>query len=56
MNKAEKAYRELLSMDRLSSMDSPMHRLHPLSKLAATAAYILITASFHKYDVFFVIQ
>lgn len=52
MNKAEKAYRELLSMDRLSSMDSPMHRLHPLSKLAATAAYILITVSFHKYDVF----
>lgn len=52
MNTAEKAYRELLSMDELSSMDSPLHRFPPLGKLLLTLSYLLIVVSFPKYDVF----
>ena len=50
MNKIEKAMFELGRMDALASGDSPVHRLHPLAKLPVTAAYILVTVSFHKYD------
>lgn len=37
-------------MDELASMDSPYHRLSPLSKFLITAVYIFITASFNRYD------
>ena len=50
MNKATHAWSELQAMDALSALDSPVHRLHPLAKLLCTIAYILITVSFHKYD------
>jgi len=50
MNKIENALYELGRMDALASGDSPVHRLHPLAKLPVTAAFILVTVSFHKYD------
>ena len=37
-------------MDALAAKDSPVHRLHPLSKLLATIAYIVTIVSFPKYD------
>ncbi len=37
-------------MDELTEMDSPVHRLSALSKLLVTLLFILITVSFHKYD------
>ena len=50
MNKMEKALHELNEMDDLAAMDSPIHHLSPLAKLLTTIAYIIITVSFHKYD------
>lgn len=50
MNKAESAALELREMDDLAAMDSPMHRLSPLSKLLMTLFYIFTVVSFHKYD------
>ena len=51
MNKAQQASIELRDMDELAAQDSPMHRLSPLSKLFVTALYIVVTVSFHKYDI-----
>lgn len=50
MNKMEKALFELGEMDALAAGNSRVHRLHPLSKLLVTVAYIALTVSFHKYD------
>ncbi len=50
MNKMQKALRELSEMDALAARTSPIHALHPAAKLIATIAYILVTLSFHKYD------
>ena len=50
MNKMEKALHELSEMDALAAQDSPIHRLSPLAKLIATVAYIVVTVSFHKYQ------
>lgn len=50
MNKLQKALQEMSEMDRLTDMDSPVHRLSPLAKLLATIAYIAVTVSFGKYD------
>ena len=50
MNKMQKALRELAEMDELAARTSPIHALHPAAKLISTVAYILITLSFHKYD------
>ena len=50
MNKMQKAIRELAEMDELAARSSPIHALHPLAKLIATIAYILVTLSFDKYD------
>lgn len=44
------AMRELHQMDELSSMDSFIHRCHPLAKLLVTIAYIFTVASFSRYD------
>jgi ABC-type cobalt transport system, permease component CbiQ and related transporters len=49
LNKAENAARELHAMDDLAAQESPLHALHPLSKLIMTVAYIFITVSFDKY-------
>ena len=37
-------------MDDLALLSSPVHRLHPLSKLLTTVVYIMTVVSFHKYD------
>ena len=50
LNNAERAVLDLRAMDELASIDSPMHRLSPLSKFIVTAVYIFITASFNRYD------
>lgn len=50
MNKMEKALHELAEMDDLAAQGSPIHRLHPAAKLLSTIAYIILTVSFHKYD------
>lgn len=50
MNKAENAAAELLAMDELAKLDSPLHRAHPLGKVAMTLVYILTVVSFPKYD------
>ena len=49
MGKLDDALGELREMDDLAAQDSPVHRLHPLAKLLATAAYIVAVASFGKY-------
>lgn len=51
MNKAQQVSVELRAMDELAAQDSPMHRLSPLSKLFVTVLYIVVTVSFHKYDI-----
>ena len=50
MNKMEHALHELHEMDALAAQDSPIHRLSPLAKLIATVVYIVVTVSFHKYQ------
>lgn len=50
MNQAAQALSELGEMDALARLNTPVHRLHPLSKLLSTIAYIALVASFHKYD------
>lgn len=50
MNKATQARSELLAMDTLAAGDSPLHRVHPLSKLLTTILYIAVTVSFPKYN------
>lgn len=52
MNQAEKACRELQAIDELASQDSFVHRLSAGAKLFLTVAYIVITVSFSKYDIF----
>lgn len=50
MNKASEAWSEILAMDELASMDSPIHRLHPAAKLLAVIIYIFLVVSFPKYS------
>lgn len=50
MDKIDKAAVELLEMDELSAMDSPVHALHPLAKLLVTLGYIFTVVSFDRYD------
>ena len=50
MNKAQKAGAEIKAVEALAQGNSPVHRLSPLSKLAVTLAYIIISVSFNKYD------
>ena len=50
MNKAGRASAELRSVEDLTKLDSPVHRLDPLVKLIMTLVFIFMTASFGKYD------
>ena len=50
MNRLQKALLEMSELDRLTAMDSPVHRLSPLAKLLVTIVYIVVTVSFGKYD------
>lgn len=49
-DKLSHAQSELREMDALGSGNSPVHRLHPLCKLAVTVAYIFTVVSFPKYN------
>ena len=40
----------IYSLERLSCANTPLHRLHPASKLLATAVYVLCVASVGRYD------
>jgi len=48
--KVSDAWAELREMDELSARTSPVHRLHPLTKLAVTLAYLFTVVSFPKYS------
>lgn len=50
MSGINQAIRQINRMDDLTAIDSPVHRLHPLSKLVTTTIYIMVVVSFHKYD------
>lgn len=45
------AIRDVHLLDRLASVDSPVHRLDPRAKLAVTAAFLVTVVSFPKYEV-----
>lgn len=49
MNQMAQAMKELRQMDELASMDSIIHRRHPLAKLLVTIVYIFTVASCPKY-------
>ena len=51
MGKISDAIYEVHYMDTIASMDSPIHRVHPLAKLIVTIAFIWFTVSFDKYNV-----
>lgn len=55
MEKIDRALAEFNEMDELAAGRSLIHTLHPLSKLIITIAYIFITVSFDKYDLFGII-
>lgn len=48
-NPAGEARQSLRLVDELAALDSPMHRLSPLSKLLLTVLYVSLTLSFPKY-------
>ena len=50
MDKLTNAQRELWEMDDMAAGSSAIHRLHPLTKLLATIAYVFLVVSFPKYD------
>lgn len=50
MNKTERAMHEIRSIDELASKDSFIHRMSPLSKLFITVFFIVVTASFDRYN------
>ncbi len=50
MSQIDRAAYELREMEDLANGSSPVHSMHPLSKLIITAAYIVCTASFPKYS------
>ena len=50
MDRTDRAALELREMDELAAMKSPVHFMHPLSKLIITISYILVTVSFGKYE------
>lgn len=52
MEKIDRALAEFNEMDELAARKSLIHSLHPLAKLIITIAYIFITVSFDKYDLF----
>lgn len=51
MSKIEGAIREINTIDSEASADNPINRLHPLTKLLVTFAYIFAVVSFDNSDV-----
>ena len=50
MSKVLSAQKELREMDELSARTSPIHRLHPLTKLLVTLFYLFTVVSYPKYS------
>ena len=50
MSKVSNARLELREMDELSARTSPIHRLHPLTKLLVTLIYLFTVVSYSKYS------
>ena len=50
MKKLSGAWAQLQEMDRICAQPSPIHRLHPLAKLAVTLCYLLCVVSFPRYQ------
>lgn len=50
MDNLSKGIRDLREVEGYAKLQSPIHSLHPLTKLIVTIAYILITVSFGKYE------
>ena len=50
MNKAGHAVYELQKMDQLAKEDHFLNRIHPLVKLFLTGFFVVLTVSFHRYD------
>ena len=50
MNKIGQAISEIQTLESVSREDRWLNRIHPLSKLCLTLFYIVVTVSFHKYD------
>ena len=50
MSKVLSAQAELREMDELSARTSPIHRLHPLTKLLVTLIYLVTVVSYPKYS------
>ena len=46
----ENALYGIRRLEDLSSGESPIHRLHPMAKLAATAAFVAVVVSFPRYE------
>ncbi len=51
MDQLSRAQSELREMDALAAEKSPIHDLHPLSKLLVTVFYIITVVSFPKYNI-----
>lgn len=51
MSKINKAIYELQSIDAMAKENRWLNRIHPLIKLFLSVYYIVLTVSFHKYDV-----
>lgn len=51
MSRLEQQWLEFRYLDELSGGDSPVHQLHPGVKLLVTLAFVVVTASFPKYEV-----
>lgn len=52
LSKIESANTEIIDIFKLEEMDSVIHKVHPLLKLALCLVYIIAVVSFDKYDYF----
>lgn len=48
--KTDSALRRIIEIEDEASLDSPVHRLHPVVKLLATAAFLGFTVSYGRYE------
>lgn len=51
MSKIEQRWLEIRHLDELAAGNSLIHKLHPGAKLLATLTFVIVTASFPKYEI-----
>lgn len=51
MARIDTAIADVDALDRLASLDTPVHRLDARAKIAATAMFLVTVVSFHKYEI-----